>query len=131
MQQEATAALNVLLQSADDVALSSQNLIEFWNVCTRPLEKNGLGMSIQQASTELTRLEGIFSLLPDTPAVYPQWRQLVEEYGVKGVNVHDARLVAVMLVSGYSHVLTFNTADFQRFNEITVVHPSQITPEPT
>ncbi len=46
-----------------------------------------------------------------------------------GVNVHDARLVAAMLVHGLTHILTFNTPDFRRFSQITVVHPSEITSE--
>ena len=30
--------------------LTSQNLIEFWRTCTRPVEKNGLGMTIRADS---------------------------------------------------------------------------------
>ncbi|WP_347179149.1 type II toxin-antitoxin system VapC family toxin [Roseofilum casamattae] len=127
MHQEAAGAIGILLQGDDEVCLCSQNLIEFWNVCTRPLAKNGLGMSVEQADAELTRLEGIFSLLPDLPAVYPHWRRLVRLYQVRGVNVHDTRLVAVMLASNLTHILTYNAADFRRFSEITVVHPSEIT----
>jgi len=55
---------------------------------------------------------------------------LVIAHAVMGVNVHDARLVAAMLVHGLTHILTFNTADFRRFSQITVVHPSESAPEP-
>lgn len=42
-----------------------------------------------------------------------------------GVNVYDARLVAVMRVHELTHILTFNTKDFTRYaNEITPVHPA-------
>jgi predicted nucleic acid-binding protein len=126
MHAEADAALNILLSGDDEVFIAPQNLIEFWNVCTRPSAKNGLGMTIEQAQMELTRMENIFSVLPDTADIYERWRELVLKYGVMGVNVHDARLVAVMLVHQLTHILTFNTADFRRFAEITVVHPSQI-----
>lgn len=128
MHPEAARAMGTLLQGKDEVCLCSQNFIEFWNVCTRPIAKNGLGMSVEQADGELTRLEGIFSVLPDLPTVYPQWRQLVRLYQVRGANVHDARLVAVMLASNLTHMLTYNTADFRRFSEITVVHPSEVIP---
>ena len=48
-------------------------------------------------------------------------------YQVKGVNVHDARLVAVMLVHGLSHILTFNVNDFHRYSsEITIINPNDI-----
>ena len=125
----AAGAVNSLLESDDDeVCLATQNLIEFWNVCTRPLERNGLGMTVEMTDAELTRLEGIFTVLPDSPAIYGQWRRLVRVHGVMGVKVHDARLVAAMLVHGVTHILTFNTDDFRRFSEITAVHPSEITP---
>lgn len=72
MHEEGATALNTLLQRNDEVCLSSQNLIEFWNVCTRPIERNGLGMTVAHADAKLTRLEGVFSVLPDTPAIYPE-----------------------------------------------------------
>lgn len=63
----------------------------------------------------------------DTPAIFKQWETLVKTYQVKGVNVHDARLVAVMIVNKLSHILTFNVDDFRRYNsEITIVHPNEI-----
>jgi predicted nucleic acid-binding protein len=43
-----------------------------------------------------------------------------------GVNVHDARLVAVMLVYGVKNILTFNTRDFNRYSEIVAVHPTSV-----
>ncbi len=49
-------------------------------------------------------------------------------YGIRGVNVHDARLVAAMLVHGLTHILTFNITDFARYLEITAVNPTTITP---
>lgn len=131
MHEEAATALNILLERNDDIWISSQNLIEFWNVCTRPIDRNGLGMTVAQTDAELTRLEGVFEVLPDTPVIYAEWRRLVLAHSVMGVNVHDARLVAVMLVYGLTHILTFNTCDFRRFSEITVVRPSEITLEQT
>ena len=128
MHPQAAGAVNTLLESDLEVCLSTQNLIEFWNVCTRPLERNGLGMTVEMTDAELTRLEGVFTVLPDSPAIYAQWRRLVRVHGVMGVKVHDARLVAAMLVHEVTHILTFNTDDFRRFSEITAVHPSEIAP---
>lgn len=126
MHSQATGALNVLLEGDDEVYLSTQNLFEFWNVCTRPLNRNGLGMTVTQTDAELTRLERVFSILSDSSALYPEWRRLVRVHGVMGVQVHDTRLVAAMLVHGITHLLTFNTSDFKRFNEITLIHPSDV-----
>jgi hypothetical protein len=43
---------------------------------------------------------------------------------VQGVKVYDARLVAIMTVYAVESVLTFNTADFKRYSNITALHPS-------
>ncbi len=62
MHPQAMGAMNTLLESDELVCLSTQNLIEFWNVCTRPKERNGLGMTIEMTDAELTRLEGVFTM---------------------------------------------------------------------
>lgn len=127
MHTQAAEALNVLLEGDGLAYITTQNLIEFWNVATRPLKQNGLGMTVAQTDDELGKLQTLFNVLLDSPELYFAWRTLVTEYAVMGVQVHDTRLVAAMLVHGVTHILTFNTSDFNRFNElITVVHPSDI-----
>ena len=123
MHADAVTATNILLGGEEDVCIIPQNLIEFWNVYTRPADKNGLGHTPGEAAAEVNRLKGLFLLLPDTVAIYAEWERLVLIYGVRGVNVHDARLVAAMLVHGVTHILTFNTKDFARYGEVTAVHP--------
>ena len=127
MYNLALNGLAYLIQNRHEYALTHQNLIEFWRTCTRPSDKNGLGMNIEQADAELSQLESIFNLLPDCPKIYKEWRKLVVKYRVMGVNVHDARLVAAMLVHGLTHILTFNVDDFRRYPEITPVNPRDIT----
>jgi len=126
MNADATNAINRLRQRGDRLYIIPQNLIEFWNVYTRPLEKNGMGRSAAEAEAEVNRLKALFPLLLDTPAIYGEWERLVITHAVMGVHVHDTRLVAAMLVHGLSRILTFNTDDFKRFTEITAVHPSKI-----
>ena len=126
----ARAAVVELLRRGHRVFITPQNMIEFWNVATRPLSRNGFGLTPAQADRELTRVEAFFPLAPDTPAVYPAWRQLVAAVGVSGVQVHDARLAAVMLVHGLSHILTFNTVDLTRYPGITPVHPQDVITTP-
>jgi predicted nucleic acid-binding protein len=126
MCADALNALNVLQHREEQFYLTSQNLIEFWRTCTRPIDSNGLGLTVIQTDAELLRLENLFSILPDTAEIYTEWRRLVVAYSVMGVNVHDARLVAVMLVNGLTHILTFNTRDFTRYSEITAIHPTAI-----
>lgn len=124
MHTEAVGAIQKLQEAQHQLHLVPQNLIEFWNVCTRPADRNGFGLSVAETKVECDRLQQIFPLLPETDAIYVVWEELVFRYEVKGVNVHDARLVAAMLVHGLTHILTFNGKDFRRYKEIEVVAPA-------
>jgi predicted nucleic acid-binding protein len=109
------AAVRKMQAAGHTLQATAQNFIEFWNTATRPLVRNGFGMAPPDADKELRVVERIFPILDDDPAVYPEWRRLVVIYGVSGVKVYDARLVASMRVYGMGHILTFNTADFVRY----------------
>ncbi|NEP22752.1 type II toxin-antitoxin system VapC family toxin [Moorena sp. SIO3I6] len=109
------------------IVIAPQNLIELWNVCTRPSKNNGLGFTLSQTKAEIDRLKRLFVFLPDTHKIYSEWEKLVTIYEVKGVKVHDARLVAFMKVHDLSHILSFNIRDFRRFgDEVIPVHPKDI-----
>ncbi len=124
---EAQNAINKLLRDDDSLRILLQNASEFWNVATRPPENNGLGLAIEDANTELSKLEKVFDLIYDTPDVYLNWRELVVKYSISGVKVHDARIVAAMKAHGIDHLLTFNTSDFKRYDEITAISPADIS----
>ena len=105
--------------------MTAQNLIEFWAVCTRPGENNGLGLLPAQASRVLARIESsALRLSDDTDAVYGEWKKLVATHGVSEKKSHDARLVAAMNVHGITHVLTSNVDDFNRFPGVVTIQPS-------
>jgi predicted nucleic acid-binding protein len=122
----AVDSVKALRHRGEVVHITPQNLIEFWAVATRPASANGLGMSPAEAEREVETLERLFPLVLDSQAVYVEWRKLVSAAGVSGVKVHDARLAALMLVNGLTHVLTFNTDDFKRFPGITAVDPRDV-----
>lgn len=128
MYAQANHAVTTLLGRGEDMQIVPQCLIEFWNVASRPTQVNGLGLPLTSVQQEVQRLKQIFTLLPDTPAIYPAWEQIVTTFSVQGKQVHDARLVAAMQVHGITHILTFNTADFLRYQPlgITVVQPASV-----
>jgi predicted nucleic acid-binding protein len=68
------------------------------------------------------------TFLPDSEEVYSIWRRLVFANQVRGVQVHDARLVAIMQTYGLTHILMLNQPDFLRYANIQAVHPSQVQP---
>ncbi len=101
-----------------------QNIAELWNAMTRPVARNGLGLTVADADRVVQAIESGMSLLPDNEAVYREWRRIVVQYGVSGVQVHDARLAAAMYVHHVDHLLTLNVADFSRLTGLTAVHPN-------
>ena len=125
-QPIAQKALFALRDRGEILSIFPQNLVEFWAVATRPLANNGLGWSVDRAKQELADLKNLFVVL-DTDAISAEWERLVVHHRVVGKQAHDARLVASMLVHSVTHLLTFNTNDFKRFTEITVVNPQTIT----
>jgi len=126
MHLDAATALGNIFLTGSRVCVTPQNIIEFWNVCTRPAVRNGLGLSPSEADREAARIEGLLTLLPDVPAIYPEWRRLVVAHSVSGVQVHDERIVAAMNVYGITDLLTCNVPDFNRYPGIHVVHPNSI-----
>jgi len=122
----ATHAVSKLIRQKDAVFFCSQNIAEFWNVATRPADLNGLGFSHEEVLQEVSSIEKLLILLPDVPAVYAAWKEIVRDHKVQGVKVYDARLVATMNVYAVESVLTFNAPDFKRYTSIAALHPSSI-----
>lgn len=120
-------SIRALLLQGDALFYTQQNRREFWNVCTRPAEKNGLGYSIAQARQRLAEVDAVFQRLPDRAETGRIWDRIVRQYAVIGVGVHDAQLVASMLAHGVPSVLTLNDSDFLRYAaEIAIVHPANV-----
>lgn len=126
MHLDTQRAILTLKKQGEFLCIIPQNIIEFWAVATRPLDKNGLGLSINQAEEESEKLKNIFILELDTPQIFTEWESLVIKYQVMGKQVHDARLAAAMVAHNITHLLTFNVDDFQRFSDIVVVDPRSI-----
>jgi predicted nucleic acid-binding protein len=122
----ARQAIKTLLEGGLSLCVAPQNLVELWNVCTRPEKYNGLGKTIAATDGYLRLVESFFAILPETPELFSKWRELVVTYQVSGTKVHDARLVAAMTLHHVSRILTFNTQDFGRYGHIEAVNPTAV-----
>jgi predicted nucleic acid-binding protein len=120
------AALKELKRQESELCFALQNIAEFWNVSTRPVERNGYGLSIVETNLRVEYIERTMTYLLDSEEVYSIWRRLVVEHQVRGAQVHDARLVAIMQTYGLTHILTLNQTDFLRYENVQAVHPSQL-----
>jgi predicted nucleic acid-binding protein len=120
------SALSRLAGQGTTLYYTPQNIAELWNAMTRPVVRNGLGLSVTDADLVVRVIESGMSLLLDNEAVYREWRRIVVQYGVSGVQVHDARLAAAMYVHGVDYILTLNVADFSRFTGLNALHPDAV-----
>ena len=119
-------AIEYLIGADAIICYTPQNVTEFWNVLSRPKEKNRFGLSIAEADRQVSLIKQQLTLLPDNERIYGEWRQIVVAQQASSVQVHDARLVAAMRVHGVTHLLTLNRADFLRYRDINVVHPKEM-----
>ncbi len=115
----------VALQDRGDILVTAaQNVAEFWNVCTRPATaRGGFGLSFTDTERRLEEVEGTLTLLTELPTTYATWRGLIVSHRVQGKQVHDARLAALMLSHGVTHIVTLNGRDFTRYPGLTVIDP--------
>jgi outer membrane phospholipase A len=79
------SAIDATLQRGAVFCYTSQNVAEFWNTCTRPLDRNGYGLSPQEADRRARFFEDKLRLLPDSLAVHQEWRKLLVVSNVSGV----------------------------------------------
>ena len=109
---------------------AAQNLIEFRNFATRPLAENGLGLPVSEAQAKSEEFESLFTVVPDTPDIYPEWKSLASLSAATGKQVHDVRLIAICKVNDIDRVLTFNVRHFLRLAAfvpgISIVSPDSV-----
>jgi len=126
-------AIDTLIGRQDELLITTQNIAEFWNVATRPVANNGLALSpaVVAKSYEDT-IEPLCGVLVETDTLPDRFRNLLLRYDVVGKQVHDARLVAMMITWQVNSLLTLNERNFLRYQPegITVVTPSSILAGP-
>lgn len=126
--------LGLLGNASEELWIAGQNVAEFLNVATHPVANNGLAMASAQAVELFQReIESIASVLLEGNETHGEYLRLVAQCSVAGKQVHDARLIAVMLTWQVENLLTLNDRHFRRFEPegITVVTPADLSAPPT
>jgi len=96
---------------------SGQILREYLSVTTRPVERNGLGLSQSDSVANVRALCGRLRVLAENEKVAKRLLELLDQVVCTGRQVHDANVVATMLVNGIETLVTINVGDFTRFGE--------------
>ncbi len=127
MREAVLDAIRKLRQSGERLCYTPQVMAEFWNVCTRPRSaRGGLEISVETVDQKARLIHRHFELLPDNLATFNEWRRLVVDLKIAGVQVHDAKIAASMRVHGVPNLVTFNTGDFARFPLIRAIEPQDV-----
>jgi predicted nucleic acid-binding protein len=125
--QDVVDALDLLKSRGDTFYCGMQNVVEFWNVTTRPATaRGGLGLTTQEAQRRLAIIELAVEVLTDSAASYAEWKRLVVAHSVLGVQVHDTKLVALMNAEGLTHLLTLSPSDFKRYAPLATTTPKDV-----
>jgi len=118
--------LRLLKKGRQELFTSCQTLAGFWKATTRPKSaRGGYGKSLKLASRRLQFIYRMGRILPDNPAACQEWHRLIVNHQVQGVAVHDARIIALMNVSGIDSILTLNNKDFTRYPGLEIFTPTE------
>lgn len=77
LRAAARNAVKALSRQGEALTCFPQNLVEFWNSATRPANVNGLGLTPAQAARYVDRFQTLVRLLPETPDIFPAWKNLL------------------------------------------------------
>lgn len=115
--EEALDVINSWPVQGTTLYTSGQIIREYLGVATRPVSRNGLGLTVPEALDNARAFRSRMLLLVEDTNVANRLAELLEETKSSGKQVHDANVVATMLVHGVDTVVTLNIEDFARFGQ--------------
>jgi predicted nucleic acid-binding protein len=113
--RQAMLIFNNWAGSGTTLYASGQIMREYLAVATRPADKNGLGLKQADAVANVRAFRARASLLTEDSKVADCLLGLLDEIPCAGKQIHDANVVATMLVHGIEYLITMSLADFTRF----------------
>jgi len=122
LHELARTAIETRYNAGTELWISRQILREYLSTLSRPQTFS----KPQPVATLIERgrfFEGRFRVAEDGPQVTKKLLELMEQIAIGGKQVHDANIVATMLVHGVHFLLTHNIADFARFSQLITVLP--------
>jgi len=118
-----TESLDTLIAQGHGRCICAQSVAELWATLTRPLAANGFGFEPAEARRRIEILLGSLTFIPDPPTLFSSWLALYTSHRVRGRQVYDARLVALMTASGITKFARLNSQDFARYAELELIVP--------
>jgi len=117
----------IATQITTELWVSRQVIREYMVQTTRP-QVYMPPMTFTQLEDQLVKMRAVFQIADETELVAQQLIDLMRVYPSGGKQVHDANIVATMLVYGIDTLLTINIADMKRFaDKIILIAPGEKT----
>jgi predicted nucleic acid-binding protein len=76
-----------------------------------------------EAVAALNGVRPAFRTLSPADDTFEECTSLIQRHGVRGKQVHDANIVAVMMTYDLKGLATYNQSDFRRFDDVLLLDP--------
>ena len=119
----ASIKLDELFRATVPVWASRQILREYASSLTKPQNYRIRPVPITDVIRDILHFESVLMIADETAIVTQRWLGLLAAIPCGGKQVHDANIVAIMLVHGVPNLLTHNVADFKRFGHLINIIP--------
>lgn len=116
LHAQTATLLRRMWQEDAELWISGQVIREFIVQATHPKTLKE-PLSIVEAIDEIRTITPLFQVADETAAVRAKLLELLQEHPTSGKKIHDANIVATLLVNNIDTLLTINLADFERFQE--------------
>jgi len=119
---EALALTARARQDGYELWVSRQVIREYIVQVTRPGVLT-IPFDAEQVAAKVQFIRSAFQIADDTEAVTDKLVELIREYPTAGKQIHDANIIATMLVYGIDTLITQKVRDMQRFSSKTRLVP--------
>ena len=125
LHTEAKALIEKMWDDDVELWISRQVIREYLVQVTHP-RTFAQPLSLEQIMLQVQSIQSLFHIADETQAVTTQLLTLLRNYPTQGKQVHDANLVATMLVNGIDTLLTINVDDLKRFEPTIKLIPLEL-----
>jgi len=119
----ANAVVNQWPAQGTTLHTTTQVIREYLVVATRPDEVSGLGLSMDEALSNVVTFRARIEVLEESRSTLDRLVELITTTSCPGKQIHDANIVATMLTHGIGSLVTDNVRDFARFGDQIEVIP--------
>ena len=114
------------LRDGVDLFLCTQVIREYLVVATRPIENNGLGMTLAIAIENIRQFRRRSSCVAETQQAGELFLEWAARFGTSGKKLHDLQILATASTAGIDILLTANQQDFPKPSPVTIFPLSEI-----